>query len=715
MGEVWRAEDVELARDVAIKVVRPALLDQLDADVARELRERLLQEAKAVARVEHPAIPAVHRVGSVQGYPYVVMAWVDGTPLDARLREDGALGLERSVRLGLEVLDALAVAHARGIIHRDIKPGNLMIAPDGHVVLLDFGIAKVSDPSAVHTHFGVVLGTPQYAAPEQLGGLSVDGRADLYAVGALLFECMTGHPPFEGNSLIELAQRVATAEVPSVRHYRASLPAKLDAFFARTLAKDPVARFPDAEAMGHALQAFLFDGTGRTGITVRSSRGDRSPLDAPSPPEAEPGAPRVQARTPGPMLVEWARGMPSRGLGIRKVRDVLARLLDVPLHAPAFTGALEVAGTTVWFHDGVALVALDRSGSSRGDLIVDTLPEQAPCTLYEPWPGDAEQGRALLPSLLAPVGGHRVKLANLDPQIVDLRRLVARLVDVGQARSVWVSGPGGSLILAVAPGAPVQFIAGGGWNTGATLDEVLDLAMTEGERIDVLEPSFCPLTVTFARRLSGARMYVERAISGSDDPHRTLHFEPDAIDPGQAETRFARLISCNPITEDARFLVSEAREMFARFDRVRQWAQLIGALEDAHRLLLHPPASLALGGASFDAIFLGAGGMPRVTLRRLTLATPTAMQAAIDEIARAVAHDRGRGPLDAAILVAKEFDEPTTDAYIDALRRSRSEAGLTGVLSRISDLQGRLFVGRRAIQVLLLVEQDGRRRPLMFA
>ncbi|MEV4613061.1 protein kinase [Kitasatospora sp. NPDC049258] len=250
MASVHRAHDSVLGRTVAVKTLHP--------DLARDpaARERFRREARAVATLNHPNIVAVHDSGEdvVEGevVQYIVMEYVDGRALPDLIRAGGggAMDLHRALDLTARVLDALAYSHQQGLVHRDVKPANVMVAQDGTVKVMDFGIAQaVQSGLGSITRTGTVLGTPQYLSPEQAMGKPVDARSDLYSVGCMLFELVTGAPPFTGDtSMSVLYQHVQQAPpVPSALD--PSLGPAVDTVVARALEKDPARRHPTAEAM----------------------------------------------------------------------------------------------------------------------------------------------------------------------------------------------------------------------------------------------------------------------------------------------------------------------------------------------------------------------------------------------------------------------------------------------------------------------------------
>ncbi|MCO5165601.1 MAG: serine/threonine protein kinase [Planctomycetes bacterium] len=247
MGQVFRGRDEEAGRDVAVKV--------LPADASDERRRRFLREAQAAARVRHPHVVAVHDAGECGGALYLVMDLVDGQPLDALLAQ-GALEPRRAVEVVARLCDAVEALHAHGVLHRDLKPGNVLVDASGAPRLTDFGVAALAGAERLtRTHQGV--GTPLYMAPEQLDGSGADERVDVYGLGALLYEALTGVQPFnESTSIVHLATLKADGPLPPSRR-RPGLDPALDAVCLRALACAPDDRFPSARALGDDLARWL--------------------------------------------------------------------------------------------------------------------------------------------------------------------------------------------------------------------------------------------------------------------------------------------------------------------------------------------------------------------------------------------------------------------------------------------------------------------------
>ncbi len=249
MGVVYRAHDRTLDRDVALKLLA-------DPGVGTAGRARLLREARAAARLNHPHIVSIHDAGETDGTPFIVLELVEGRSL-RELTGGAPLPLEVTRRIGLQLCDALAHAHAQGIVHRDLKPENVLVIEEHGEIstkLADLGVARLG-PGSHLTADGVIVGTPLYLAPEQALGDPVDGRADLYALGALLYELASGRPPFTGDDPLVIVTQHIHTPAPPLRRLQPELPPAFAATVMRLLAKRPGDRFPSAEDVGRALAA----------------------------------------------------------------------------------------------------------------------------------------------------------------------------------------------------------------------------------------------------------------------------------------------------------------------------------------------------------------------------------------------------------------------------------------------------------------------------
>jgi len=250
MATIYRAHDSQLDRDVAVKILRPEYGRDPDFGV------RFRYEAHAAASLNDPNIVSVYDFGQDEHGPYIVMELVDGEDLATILRRNGPLGVRQAARLTADVARALSAAHARGIVHRDVKPGNILVSTDGRVKVTDFGIARAL-AEAQMTLPGLTLGSVHYFSPEQARGEQTTAASDTFSLGIVLYEALTGRRPFEGDSAAAIAVARLSGPAPDPSAVMSGIPAPLVAIDRRSLALEPADRFPSAAAMADALEGFL--------------------------------------------------------------------------------------------------------------------------------------------------------------------------------------------------------------------------------------------------------------------------------------------------------------------------------------------------------------------------------------------------------------------------------------------------------------------------
>ena len=255
MATVWLADDPVLSRKVAVKILK----QDLAADEGT--RARFRHEAISAARLSHPCIVSTYDTGDDDGTAFIVMELVEGPTLRQLIQDTGGLPVRDVVKLGTQVADALDAAHRAGLVHRDVKPANVLVPPRGPVKVTDFGIAKAAGTDDL-TKTGTVMGTARYLAPEQVSGKPTDARTDVYALGLLLFECLTGHVPFGGDTDVATAMARLTTSAPSIRAERPDVPPALDDVIHRCLARNPEQRFGSAADVREALRRAELDPTG---------------------------------------------------------------------------------------------------------------------------------------------------------------------------------------------------------------------------------------------------------------------------------------------------------------------------------------------------------------------------------------------------------------------------------------------------------------------
>jgi serine/threonine-protein kinase len=253
MGVVYQASDPLIERIVAIKTVACAGLPEKEAE---EFELRFFREAKSAGRLNHPNIVTIHDVGRSDELAYIAMEFLSGQSLRTILDTGAPLSNERIIEIVAAVADGLAFAHAQDIVHRDIKPANIMVLDNGVVKITDFGIAQL--PGGSLTMAGAVLGSPKYMSPEQVAGQKADGRADIFSLGTVLYEMLTGQPPFSGDNMHATMYQVVHKEPPPPSSCCAGLPKDFDPIVAKAMAKDPADRYQSASEMAADLRKVQF-------------------------------------------------------------------------------------------------------------------------------------------------------------------------------------------------------------------------------------------------------------------------------------------------------------------------------------------------------------------------------------------------------------------------------------------------------------------------
>jgi serine/threonine-protein kinase len=309
MGSVYLAEDERGLKPVAIKV--------LSRHVARnpEFMKRFRSEADAMARLNHAHIVRAFSVGQDRGRPFLVMEYCEGVSLDRRLRREERIASPEATRIVYQIASALQYAHARGVIHRDIKPANIVLENDGVAKLLDLGLSKrVDDTDPGLTQSGHFVGTPNYISPEQAKGLKeIDGRTDIYSLGATFYHLVTGEPPFRGTSTFAIVNQHVSGQVPDPQDVRAGLPDGVSHVIRRMMAKRPADRYKDCGELRSDLERLASGRVPKTQALdekLSSVAGTRRPTKAPAPGRAAaPAAPGFKKRRSLPRIILGVAGL----------------------------------------------------------------------------------------------------------------------------------------------------------------------------------------------------------------------------------------------------------------------------------------------------------------------------------------------------------------------------------------------------------------------
>ena len=288
MSSVYKAHDTLLERDVALKILHDRHLED------DEYVERFRREARVVAQLSHPNIVTVIDRGEDDGRPFIVFEYVDGQTLDALVGKRGALPVDEALEMAIAIARGLAFAHRHGLVHRDVKPQNILLNGDRQPKVTDFGIARSLDVKKGVTQTGTVLGTSNYIAPEQASGDGASVQSDVYSLGVVLFELLTGSVPFVGENFVTVAMQHINQPAPSVTSRRRDVPPRVAAAVDRALAKNPRDRFPTMDAFAAELEACLAE------PNVAETDANRTVVNVPAPRRRARARRRV---TPGPLLV----------------------------------------------------------------------------------------------------------------------------------------------------------------------------------------------------------------------------------------------------------------------------------------------------------------------------------------------------------------------------------------------------------------------------
>jgi hypothetical protein len=691
MGVVYRAVEPVLARRVAIKSLRLQLLAGEAPEVLREYRLRFLQEARAVAALSHPGATTLFRIGEEEGTPYIAMEWLDGRTLEAVLQEEGKLAPERAAGLILDLLGTLDAAHRAGIVHRDVKPANLVLLGDGRLKVTDFGIARLKGSDLVKTQAGFVFATPRFASPEQLRGEDVDGRSDLFAVGILLFHLLTGAYPFTGSDFLQVASAVFRDPPVPLRGIDPTISPALAAVVEKALVKDREGRYATAVEMASALQAAM-----RSTAATDSTRAFR---DAPvlPPPRAE-AAPAAALRDLPTEIFRAAvaafRSWPSRDLGEQPARPLLDRLLDRPLHAPPFAGAVQLDASWLLIADGRVLGAVDGRNGEIGDGVLEAFGERVRAVLH---PVPPELGAGCVRGLASLLHPPRFRHEGLDSSFVNLAALAGKLRDerFDGAMRLRRSDALGTVVFD--QGRPVLSLYSKGWD-GVPVERPWDEWVAGiALRADVEERREIPAFVSFQRELRNTGLDVARGVPAA-----------------------AGLLADDPLYRFLRFCLADLPTIFREREREAKWKYLAEWLGDVRRAVLHhdlprpgSPTTDFFDLATFDETFGEASRVLHLA-RRVARGTPEALAAFRGDVIQAKTARLKTGDVGGAFLIARRFDAGAVEAWRAERASNTTGRWSFGVEESFTGYEGFVRVGpRRGFHLLLVEETESGFVPLL--
>jgi len=728
MGTVFKAEEPQLDRLVAIKVINSTLIPQLDAQSLTEVYGRFIQEARALARLNHAGVVTVYRVGSEGGFPYMAMEWIDALSLERQLKLRTQLEARAALRIGFQILSAIHVAH--GAVHRDIKPAN-MIGADGRMKLVDFGIAQVRgkmnrmasgvetlDPSL--TRPGMLLGTPLYAAPEQLTGAPVDLRADLYAVGCVLYEMLTGRPPFLFESLVGLIMAHHQDRPVELSELVPELPRAVSDAIMQALALDPDDRHASAIAMARALRSALEH---ERRDSLRSSDGyprqERASVVLPEVPLV-----RVAEHTPLSMIARSASGWAGRHIGAIGREALLRELAERPLHAEAFCGAVHASGRWLLVCDGLIFAAFDPKDGWTGDRVIEALPETLDTTLYALPP---TLSPSVIPLLASSLTAPAAPVRSFSPGVVDLVALQERLQRERFDGVLRLRAEAGLGLVLFRQGKRVFDLLGGDLgsaDSGVRWETWIGGAPCAAS----IEPRQHRFPAgTFRQQLREARLQVVRPeVNGRDAVRQDRVAELAAIDlvPAAATseslnrgaTTMGHLIHSDPAYVSARYVVAQLAPQMEHHRRTKPWRRMLDPLSLVTEVVLHHVhVQMGARGIEFDAVTVDAEGQSRHLIGNSTLGSAEAVRSFVARVLAVRAHPEG-AKVSGAVLIAPAFDDEALQAWMQLIK-THAGSLMRSTLSTLSHVEGVFHTDGGASVHILLVErtEDGVDRPLMPA
>jgi hypothetical protein len=674
MGIVYRALEPSLERRVAIKSLHAQMLAGEEPETAREYRLRFLQEARAAAALSHPGAATIYRIGEEEGTPYIAMEWLEGKTLERLIQEEGKVSPERAVRLMIDLLGTLDAAHRNGVVHRDVKPANLVLLPDGRLKVTDFGIARLKGSDLVKTQAGFVLATPRFAAPEQLRGEDVDGRADLFAAGILLFHLLTGRFPFAGTDFLQVASAVFRDAPTPLRSIDPTLPAALAAVVEKALAKDREARYGTAAEMAAALETAL-----------------RPTVMAPAPRPAEERSTSLRdlpAETFRAAVAAF-RSWPARDLGEQPSRALLDRLLDRPVHAAPFSGAALLGDSWLLLADGLVLGAVDGGTGEVGDGVLEALPEKVPAVLY---PAPEGLGAGCVRGLASLLHPPRLRHEGLDSSYVNLAALAGKLLEERFDGALRLRRSDALGTVVFDQGRPALSLFSKGWD-GVPVERPWDewvsgLAL----RADVEERRQVPCFLSFQRELRNTELDVSRGVPAA-----------------------AGLLAEDPAYRFLRWALADLATYFRERDRAGKWKYLVEWLADVRRVRLHHdlPRTGAPTTDFFDLATFGEDGRALHLGRRVANGTPEALARFREDVIQAKTARLKTGDVGGAFLIARRFDPQTVETW-RAEKANSTGRWSFGVEESFTGYEGFVRVGpRRGFHLLLVEETDAGFVPVL--
>ncbi|MFP4600753.1 MAG: serine/threonine-protein kinase [Persicimonas sp.] len=714
MGTVYMARETSLDRPVAIKTLRQDFLEGLNEKTARDASRRFLQEARAIAKLSHPGIVSIYRLGTENGTAFIAMEWLEGEPLEKSVDAEAPFSVDKATDMIGELLDIIAVAHRSDIVHRDIKPANIIVTREGNLKLTDFGVAHVKDSDLVQTAAGSIIGTPLYAAPEQLNDGQVDARSDLYSIGVLLFEMLTGQLPFDSDNIVTLVGEILSKPPAPIRSLNPAVPASLAAVVERALDKDKTQRFGSAEAMKAALERSLLDAE----ASLQADGGGLDEMTATydTPPDEQLEVPKMVVDADGRLelvaktIVQWE----PNALGNRSAELLLDRLLETPLHTEPFAGAARLGNSLFLIAEGLIYASIDVKTGRVGDEVYENLPEAAPATLYAV-PNHLDTPVVMhLASILYPP---KRRMERLDSTITDLPRLADRLQNDSFDGVIHLEGDEQLAYLMMHNGEPVLEVFSQGWPADPLTAPWQSWIGDHKVIAHVEERRTMLPAVTYMRELRDLELEVvdepdaqqPEQTAGGGLAHRKLrvHTDDESTRQGRASTIWRDIYRSDRMYGLLRWLLADLPDYLRERRRFEGWKYLSEWIEPIERARLYH--ELERPGQkdtdAFDLVTLDADAKVLHVARRLARASVAELDALIDDVTAQKRARHKTGDIGGVFLVADHFDEEFLAAYEERLGEVKT-SWMFSLQNSMTGYEGFVRIGARRGFHLMLVQLD---------
>ncbi len=707
MGVVYRAIDVVLERPVAIKVLKT---NEASKETDEEQQRRFLQEARAAAALSHPGVTTLYRIDRIEGVPYIAMEWLEGPTLSQLMRNEGPLSIERASSLTMQLFDVLDAAHRAGVVHRDIKPSNLIAVDGDRLKVTDFGIALLQGRQLVRTMAGSVLATPQFASPEQVNGAKVDGRSDLFSAAVVFYQLLTNKAPFDGANLQEMLTALLTKPPISVRTHNPELPAALDPWFDKALAKSPDERYADAAAMKSDLLYAI-------GVpqTERRKTGSRT-----TPMMSAPVALfTASSKSLLPAIQELISSWDARPLGRMECGAFLDKLLDQPIHAAAFAGAADFGGFRLLVEQGTLLAILDATGRIDSD---NRLPAEGDVTLFAAPPAHQPGFMTLLASALSP---GKARHENLDSLVVDLAALGARLQGDDYRGVMTLEDEGRSALMLIQCRRTELALVTAGWSADPRKISWPGWLDSISANATVYDAALSPPTVWYQRAFRGLELMVT---PNSDEPpiplSKTLTPEQPAeqalmqvgAPPAGRESAGTVAYTSAPAVRLLDWMFGELPQLLVdrgKADGLKYLADWLLLVRKArfYSMVERPGSKVE---DYFDLVTEDDDGKILHLARRIPKLDAARFKECIDEVIAAKRARKKRGDVGGVFLVSRSFPREVLDAYRTLLHKGFGNL-LLG-MDKSLGYEGFVRLGAgRGFHLLLVEERDDGFHPRFVA